>query len=83
MQLSCPFCGNRDESEFFYAAEAGKARPDPAMQASDEAWARYLYFQANPKGRSREIWLHLICGEYFQVTRDTVTNEPITSVDSP
>jgi sarcosine oxidase subunit delta len=74
MQLSCPFCGQRDEIEFFYAAEAGKLRPAPAAQASPEQWAGSLYFQNNPKGPSREVWVHLTCGEYFTLTRDTITN---------
>jgi heterotetrameric sarcosine oxidase delta subunit len=83
MQLSCPFCGKRNEGEFFYAVEAGKIRPDPARQASAEQWAGYLYFQENLKGLSREIWLHFICGEYFEVTRDTVTHEVVATVNLP
>ena len=75
MQLSCPFCGQRDESEFFYAAEAGKLRPSSARSADAQLWSSYLYFQNNPKGASREVWVHLLCGEFFQVTRDTVSNE--------
>jgi sarcosine oxidase subunit delta len=73
MQLfSCPFCGMRDETEFFYAGEAGKARP--GMDANAEAWAGYLYFQTNPKGLSREIWVHRLCGEFFEMERNTLTH---------
>ena len=76
MQLfPCPFCGLREETEFHFAAEAGKARPEPAGQVSDDGWAKYLYFQDSPTGRSREIWVHLACGEFFVMTRDTVTHE--------
>ncbi|MGW4006460.1 sarcosine oxidase subunit delta, partial [Streptomyces nigra] len=25
---------------------------------SDEEWARYLFFRANPKGPSAERWMH-------------------------
>ena len=46
---------------------------------SDDAWAEYLYFNANPKGASREIWLHLTCMEMFAMTRDTATNAVIGS----
>jgi len=73
MQLfSCPFCGRRDETEFFYAGEAGKVRPQATADA--QAWADYLYFQGNPKGIAHEIWVHRLCGEFFEIERDTVTH---------
>lgn len=70
--IPCPFCGPRDETEFRYGAEAGKTRGTAASTA--EAWARYLYFQDNPKGDSREIWVHLPCGEFFLLERNSVTH---------
>jgi sarcosine oxidase, subunit delta len=71
MQIfSCPFCGPRDESEFHYVGEP-KTRPEPANTVSDADWASYLWFNANPKGETREIWLHLTCMEMFAMTRDT------------
>jgi sarcosine oxidase subunit delta len=73
MQLfPCPFCGKRAETEFSYAAEAGKTRPEGDV--SDVAWSRYLYAENNPRGATREIWVHLTCGEYFVMERDTVTH---------
>jgi sarcosine oxidase subunit delta len=73
MQLfPCPFCGARPETEFQFAAEAGKARPEGDV--SDEAWADYLYAERNPKGAAREIWVHLTCGEYFGMERDTLSH---------
>ena len=33
----------------------------------------------NPKGASREIWLHLTCMESFAMNRDTATNAIIGS----
>lgn len=75
MQLfSCPFCGPRDETEFLFGAEAGKRRPEPATDVSPEAWAGYLHFDRNPKGPTREIWLHLTCGEFFLMERDTASH---------
>ena len=56
-----------------------KARPEPAEAVSDEAWAEYLHFNANPKGASREIWLHTTCLEFFTMTRDTATNAVLGS----
>ena len=28
----------------------------------------------NPKGATREIWVHLTCGEFFVMERDTVSH---------
>jgi sarcosine oxidase, subunit delta len=72
----CPFCGPRDEIEFHYVGEP-KARPEPAGSVSDAAWADYLWFNANPKGEAREIWLHLTCMEMFAMTRDTALNATV------
>lgn len=75
MQLfPCPFCGLRDETEFGFGAEAGNVRPEPSKEISDQRWAKYLYVHTNPKGMSREIWVHLTCGEFFLLERDTVTH---------
>jgi sarcosine oxidase subunit delta len=74
MQIfTCPFCGPREETEFHFGAEAGKARPEPAPEVSDAAWADYLYMNDAPRGPAREIWVHLTCGEFFVMERDTVT----------
>ena len=73
--FTCPFCGPRDETEFHFAAEAGKRRPEPAQQTSDADWADYLYFNDVPRGPAREVWVHVTCGEFFLMTRDTVTRQ--------
>lgn len=84
MQIfTCPFCGARDEREFHFAVEAGKRRPEPASEVSDAAWADYIYAAEAPKGRAREIWVHLTCGEYFIMERDTVTRDVLSSVALP
>ena len=80
MQIfTCPFCGPRDETEFHYGAEAGKVRPEPAGEVSAESWSEYLYMKKNPKGLTREIWVHVTCGEFFAMERDTVSHEVIAS----
>ena len=82
MQLfPCPFCGPRDETEFAFGAEAGNTRPEPAAEVPAEAWAEYLYFEKNPKGAAREIWLHTTCGEFFLMERDTLTHAVAGSSD--
>jgi sarcosine oxidase subunit delta len=74
----CPFCGPRDETEFHYVGEP-KARPEPAASISDAEWADYLWFNANPKGAAREVWLHLTCMEMFVMTRDTALNATVAA----
>lgn len=72
--IECPWCGQRDESEFSYAGEAHIARPLETEKLSDEAWADYLFMRNNPKGLHREQWLHAAgCRRYFNVERDTAT----------
>jgi len=83
MQIfECPFCGPRGETEFRFTGEAGKVRPQPAAEVTADDWARYAYFTRNPRGRAREIWTHLVCGELFFMNRDTqsmavLSTEPI------
>jgi sarcosine oxidase subunit delta len=74
MQLfPCPFCGPRDETEFFFGGDAGKTRPP--REASEADWARYLHMKKNPKGAARELWIHSGgCGRFFYMERDTVTH---------
>ncbi len=75
----CPFCGVRDETEFHFVVEAGKPRPEPAKDVSDDQWATYLHLGKAPMGKAKEIWLHQTCGLYFLMTRNTVTREILGS----
>jgi sarcosine oxidase subunit delta len=79
----CPFCGPRDETEFHFVVEAGHARPEPADAVSDAAWSAYLYENASPRGVAREVWLHLTCGEYFIMERNTVSREVLGAEPLP
>ncbi|QIG52037.1 sarcosine oxidase subunit delta [Nordella sp. HKS 07] len=67
----CPFCGPREESEFHYGGDAGNARPEGA-DVPAERWGDYLYMRNNPKGAAREVWVHMACGEFFVMERDSV-----------
>jgi sarcosine oxidase, subunit delta len=74
LQITCPWCGPRDELEFSYRDEV-VTRPAPAS-ASDESWAAYLYQRENPRGWLQEYWLHVHgCGKLFVIRRHTVTHE--------
>ncbi|WP_438955152.1 sarcosine oxidase subunit delta [Cognatiyoonia sp.] len=69
----CPFCGDRNEREFHFLAEAGKVRPDTTQEISDADWATYLHSHRNEKGAVREVWMHTTCAEVFILERDSVT----------
>ena len=76
LQLRCPWCGLRDEVEFAYGGEADVAYPGDPAALSDEEWAEWLFFRDNPKGAFAERWVHTHgCRRWFDVVRDTVTNE--------
>jgi len=72
--IECPWCGERDETEFHCVGEAHIARPLNTEKLSDEEWADYLFMRKNPKGLHREQWLHAAgCRRYFNVERDTLS----------
>ncbi len=81
--LPCPFCGPRDEPEFHFAADAGQHRPSPSSEVPDRDWADYLYGAEASSGVAREIWVHLTCGEFFLLTRDTVSRAVLDSAVLP
>jgi sarcosine oxidase subunit delta len=73
--IVCPYCGPRAEIEFRCGGESHIARPGPHDTVSDEAWADYLFYRANPMGNSYERWLHQAgCGQWFNIVRSTVTH---------
>jgi methylglutamate dehydrogenase subunit B len=67
MRIGCPFCGERDSSEFVYR---GSAREGAAQDFAA------VYLQDNPAGPHKELWYHAFgCRSWLQVTRDTRTHE--------
>lgn len=81
LRISCPWCGERDETEFRYKGDAGSARP--AADAALETFAAFVYERDNPAGWHREWWLHVAgCRRLLAVTRHTLTHE-IRSVTAP
>ena len=75
MRLTCPFCGERDHSEFTYQGDAGARRP--AFNNEDvAAHAAYVYDRENPSGDHREIWNHTGgCRTHIEVRRNVTTHE--------
>ena len=74
LRLPCPYCGNRDEPEFYFGGESHITRPVP--EVSDAEWSNYLFNRENTKGTHYERWCHSYgCGQWFNVARDTVTHD--------
>mgnify|MGYP002851389818 FL=1 len=74
--IPCPYCGEREESEFHQGGEAQIERPKDPYKLTDEEWADYLFFRDNRKGVYLERWVHRHgCRRWFNVARDTATNQ--------
>ena len=52
--IKCPYCGDRDHSEFSYGGEAHRVRPKQPTELSDAQWAEYLFMRKNIKGLQYE-----------------------------
>ena len=74
LRIPCPWCGVRDETEFRYRGDAGRARP--AASAPMEAFTEYVYARDNPLGWHLEWWLHVGgCRQLLKVLRHTLTHQ--------
>jgi len=74
--IDCPWCGEREESEFGYGGEAHIERPRDGDKLTDAEWADYVFICKNTKGVFLERWVHQAgCRRWFNVARNTATNE--------
>ncbi len=85
LRLTCPNCGSRPYTEFWFGGEfevhAGAVElPAIASEASREAaleadFAR-VWLRRNSSGRQSERWFHHAgCRRWHTAIRDTLTNE--------
>ena len=78
--IPCPFCGDRDETEFAYGGQAHVPYPLDPDALTDAQWGEYLFVRDNPKGPFAERWVHSAgCRRWFNVERDTATHRVIRS----
>jgi heterotetrameric sarcosine oxidase delta subunit len=81
MRIQCPFCGERDVSEFTYLGDASFTRPDAQAADSQARFFQAVYLRDNPAGPFEELWYHASgCRSWLRVRRNTRTHE-ILSVD--
>jgi sarcosine oxidase, subunit delta len=84
--IPCPYCGERDQSEFAYAYQAHVHRPKDPDRLTDEEWADFVFIRDNPKGLFAERWIHAAgCRRYFNLMRNTATDEilAVYRIDEP
>tara|TARA_B100000683_G_C12148522_1_gene414962 strand:+ start:146 stop:496 length:351 start_codon:yes stop_codon:yes gene_type:complete len=73
--IKCPYCGEREQSEFTNGGEAHVIRPKDPDALSDKEWGQYVFYRSNPKGIFYERWVHTHgCRKWFNVVRDTSTD---------
>ena len=74
LRITCPWCGERDYTEFRYGGDASKTRP--AHGTGDvKTWHDHVFLFDNPKGPHAELWYHAAgCRQWLRVVRDTATH---------
>jgi heterotetrameric sarcosine oxidase delta subunit len=74
LRIPCPWCGERDETEYRYRGDASRARP--AADAGLEAFNTFVFQRDNLRGWHVEWWLHVGgCRRLLRVVRHTVSHE--------
>jgi heterotetrameric sarcosine oxidase delta subunit len=75
MRIPCPYCGERDLSEFVYYGDTAR-RPTPTGAEALREFFEAVYLRDNPAGRHEELWYHVQgCRGWLRVTRDTRTHD--------
>jgi methylglutamate dehydrogenase subunit B len=76
MRIPCPFCGERDLSEFLYLGDASIRRPDAHAADEQAQFFDAIYLRDNPAGAHEELWYHASgCRSWLRVNRNTCTHE--------
>lgn len=74
IRIPCPFCGERDHSEFTYGGDGSIEYP--ALDAPAEQWLDAVFQRENIRGMQTESWHHVSgCRQWLLVERDTMTHE--------
>ena len=75
MRIPCPYCGERDQSEFVYYGDP-VPRPNPAAADAPRRFYEAVYLRDNPAGPHEELWYHANgCRGWLRVSRDTCTHD--------
>ena len=73
MQINCPYCGPRAQSEFIFERSVDSV---VVFDASQDVAMEALFTRGNPRGVDDEIWRHTFgCRAWMVITRHRVTND--------
>ncbi|NQU55859.1 MAG: sarcosine oxidase subunit delta [Rhodospirillales bacterium] len=74
IRIPCPFCGERDHSEFGYGGDGSITYP--ALDAPAADWLEAVFQRQNIRGMQLETWQHLNgCRMWLLIERDTMSHE--------
>lgn len=74
IRINCPFCGERDHSEFTYGGDGSVEYPP--LDGAMDAWHEAVFARENIRGVQLETWHHLNgCRMWLIVERDTISHE--------
>jgi len=74
IRIPCPFCGERDHSEFSYGGDGSIVYPE--LDAPVDQWVDAVFQRENIRGVQTESWQHVSgCRQWLLVERDTMTHE--------
>ena len=69
IRINCPYCGERDHSEFSYGGDA--TIKYPSLDSSEKEWTEAIFFRKNIKGFQLETWHHTNAVSYTHLTLPT------------
>ena len=74
IRINCPYCGERDHSEFTYGGDGSIKYPK--LDSSETEWTEAIFFRKNIFGNQLETWHHTSgCRLWLEVERSTQTHE--------
>ena len=73
IRIKCPYCGERDHSEFTYGGDG--TINYPPLDSSIKEWTKAVFFRENIFGKQIETWHHTSgCRLWLEVERSTQTH---------
>jgi methylglutamate dehydrogenase subunit B len=76
MRIQCPYCGERDVSEYAYLGDAEIAAVRRTLTGTLDEFVDAVYLRDNPRGPHHELWLHAFgCQRVLSVLRNTLTHD--------
>lgn len=79
LEINCPYCGKRAQTEFTYVGDASLVRPKFHTDAQRD-WFEFVYLRKNPLGLHDELWQHSAgCRQHIKIRRNLITHEIVAT----